>query len=241
MAMNQTSGRIIQCPGCGVKASYPSSLVQLRCAQCGTIFTAPKQQAGQQGQGRSANASSSDSSSDTTLLWIGVGVTMVFLLFSAGGAFFYLQNRESQAAGSHATAESDASESKVETDPPSQSAPVQNPEITYEEIRLPESTRKKIYDDYRAVARTTLEKPLPLPQGSPPRAAMEKMLQQVFDRELIRLAALYRISESEIGEVIKEGDAKRWDPSPRSNATRNGKRLYPEANSEGWKPNSNVR
>ena len=70
---------------------------------------------------------------------------------------------------------------------------------------------------------------------------MEKMLQQVFDRELTRFAALYRISESEVREVIKEGDAKRWDPSPRSNATRNGKRLYPEGMSEGWKPNSNVR
>lgn len=236
MAMNQTSGRIIQCPGCGVKASYPSALVQLRCAQCGMIFTAPKQQSGQQSQSRSVGASASNSSSNTTLILIGVGVTMVFLLMAAGGAFFYLQSRESQVAG-----EPDASESEGETDPPIQDAPSETPEITYEEIRLPESTRKKLYSDYRAVARTTLEKPLPLPQGSPPRAAMEKMLQQVFDRELTRFAALYRISESEVREVIKEGDAKRWDPSPRSNATRNGKRLYPEGMSEGWKPNSNVR
>lgn len=241
MAMNQTSGRIIQCPGCGVKASYPSSLVQFRCAQCGLIFTAPKQQSVQQSQGRSVGASESNSSSDTTLILIGVGVTLVFLLLSAGGAFFYLQSREGQAAESQVSGEPDASESEGETDPPSQEAPSETPKITYEEIRLPESTRKKLYSDYRAVARTTLEKPLPLPQGSPPRAAMEKMLQQVFDRELTRFAALYRISESEVREVIKEGDAKRWDPSPRSNATRNGKRLYPEGMSEGWKPNSNVR
>ncbi|MEC7678062.1 MAG: hypothetical protein VX694_02240 [Planctomycetota bacterium] len=241
MAMNQTSGRIIQCPGCGVKASYPSSLVQFRCAQCGMIFTAPKQPSGEQSQGRSVGASASNSSSDTTLILIGVGVTLVFLLLAAGGAFFYFQSRESQVAESQVAGEPDASESEAETDPPSQDAPSETPKITYEEIRLPESTRKKLYSDYRAVARTTLEKPLPLPQGSPPRAAMEKMLQQVFDRELTRFAALYRISESEVREVIKEGDAKNWDPSPRSNATRNGKRLYPEGMSEGWKPNSNVR
>ena len=164
-------------------------------------------------QGRSVGASESNSSSDTTLILIGVGVTLVFLLLSAG-AFFYLQSREgqaaeSQAAGSQVSGEPDASESEGETDPPSQESPSETPKITYEEIRLPESTRKKLYRDYRAVARTTLEKPLPLPQGSPPRAAMEKMLQQVFDRELTRFAALYRISESEVREVIKEGDATR--------------------------------
>ena len=106
---------------------------------------------------------------------------------------------------------------------------------------LSEEMRKKVYLDYRSVARTTLEKPLPLPQGSPPRQALEDMLQKTFDREIMRFAALHRITVEDIHEVIKEGDAKQWDPSPRSNATRNGKRLYPEEMSRGWKPSANIR
>lgn len=111
----------------------------------------------------------------------------------------------------------------------------------YQVIRLQESDRKKLYSAYRGVARTTVEKPLPLPQGSPPRKALEVMLQQTLDRELMRLAALYNISIDDVNEVIKEGNANYWDPTPRSNATRNGKRIYPEEMSEGWTKSNNLR
>ena len=109
----------------------------------------------------------------------------------------------------------------------------------YREIRLPEDTRRRIYNDYRQVARTTVETPLILPQGTKARASLEDMLQKTYDRELMRFAALHDISVDDVKEVIKEGDAKVWDDSPRSNAVRDGKRVYTKEMSEGWQRNPN--
>ena len=109
----------------------------------------------------------------------------------------------------------------------------------YREINLPEEARRRIYNDYRLVARTTVEKPLILPQGSKPRASLEDMLQKTYDRELMHFAALHDITVDDVKEVIKEGDAKVWDDSPRSNAVRDGKRVYQKEMSEGWQKNPN--
>lgn len=109
----------------------------------------------------------------------------------------------------------------------------------YRVVNLPEATRKRIYKDYRAVARTSVEKPLAVPQGTKVRQNLEVMLQQTFDRELMRFAALHDITVDDVKEVIKEGDAKVWDGSPRSHAVRDGKRVYAREKSEGWKMNPN--
>jgi hypothetical protein len=109
----------------------------------------------------------------------------------------------------------------------------------YRVIDLPEETRRRIYQDYRNVAVTTVEKPLILPQGSKPRKSLEDMLQKTYDRELSRFAALHDITVDDVKEVIKEGDAKVWDDRPRSHAVRDGKRVYSKEMSEGWKKNPN--
>ncbi len=59
-------------------------------------------------------------------------------------------------------------------------------------IDLPEEQRRRIYKDYRTVARTTVEKPLFLPQGSKPRQNLEDMLQKTFDRELTAFRGVAR-------------------------------------------------
>ena len=61
------------------------------------------------------------------------------------------------------------------------------------------------------------------------------MLGETHDYGLRQLAALHNVSLDDIHEVIKEGDAKGWDDSPRSNAVRDGQRVYPKEMSEGWK------
>ena len=109
----------------------------------------------------------------------------------------------------------------------------------YRIIDKDEETRKRIYADYRKVARTTVEVPLVLPQGKKARASLEDTLQKTFDRELVAFAALHDITVEDVKEVIKEGDAKVWDDSPRSNAVRDGKRVYAKEKSEGWVKNPN--
>lgn len=165
---------------------------------------------------------------------IGAVVVVGMLLFLVVGmiSIFSMTSDEVQSESLKAPAETHSSKPDVDAN---------SAMISFREIRLPEETRKRIYKDYRSVARTTIEKPLPLPQGSAARAPLERMLQQTLDRELNRFSALHNISLDDVNEVIKEGDAKVWDPSPRSNAFRNGKRLYSEEMSEGWKPSANIR
>ncbi|MEM9644654.1 MAG: hypothetical protein AAF989_06655 [Planctomycetota bacterium] len=102
----------------------------------------------------------------------------------------------------------------------------------YREINMPEEKRKSIYMDTRKTAATSIEAPLLLLGVA--RTTMEKTLQQTYDAELRKLAALHDIPIEDMKQLVNEGDAKKWDPSPRSNAKRNGKRIYPKSWSVGW-------
>ena len=53
------------------------------------------------------------------------------------------------------------------------------------------------------------------------------MLQETLDREIRRLAALHDLSVDDIKQIIAEGDAEGWDPTPRSNARRDGQPVNP--------------
>gem|GEM_PF-2746332 len=236
VANSLNSYKSVSCPSCGASSNHPNAVVQPRCPKCGNVFVSTATAASPPNDGVNRGANSSGIST-TSIVAIVVGGLVSLLLFVVVGMFsvfsFRSESESKQVIESvdrieHSSLESEASQPET-------------PTVTFREVRLPEETRKRLYNDYRGVARTTIEKPLPLPQGSPPRAALEQMLQQTFDRELNRFSALYNVSLDDVKEVIKEGDAKRWDPSPRSNATRNGKRLYPEEMSEGWKPPAGIR
>ncbi|MGI9474482.1 MAG: hypothetical protein ACR2NZ_23295 [Rubripirellula sp.] len=149
------------------------------------------------------------------------------LLFTVVGAAAVIMNREPKPADP--SVDSVAVEETIKPAIPEE----------YRIVRLPEDTRKRLYSDYRKVARTTVETPLMVPQGTKLRQATEGMLEGVFDRELTRFAALHDISVDDVKEVIKEGDAKAWDGSPRSHAVRDGKRVYTKEMSEGWERNPN--
>lgn len=106
---------------------------------------------------------------------------------------------------------------------------------TYREVNLPEEHRKRIYDDYRKMARTTIEKPLLLPD-SKVRDNFEEMLQKTNDNGVMQLAELNNITIDDMHQIVAEGDAKNWDPTPRSHATRGGQRVNPIEKSKGYKP-----
>ena len=234
MSNDVGASRTVSCPACGSKASVPASIIQVRCASCGNVFTPTTPVAS------SAVATNSAASSSTNSNHIMLGAAVVLggiLLVSFVGAAMMLFTFQDSPEKSDPV-ESVVERELADTEPTVFPDPS---EVVYREIRLPEATRQAIYKDYRAAARTTIEKPLPLPSGSPARVPLETMLQQTLDRELSRFAALHNVSVEDIGEVINEGDAKRWDPSPRSNATRNGIRLYPKSMSEGWTKSANVR
>ena len=221
--------RRVTCPGCGAAANVPAAMAHVKCPACGAVWNAQQPSASPQPAARSkppaAQAAArpeaaTDTDDQSHLLIIGGIVAGAIMLLVFAGVILVILNREPAKKQTAAT----EVEETIKPATPQE----------YREIKLPEEARKRIYADYRKVAKTTVEKPLALPQGTKMRANMEDMLQKTFDRELAHFAALHDITVDDVKEVIKEGDAKIWDDSPRSNAVRGGKRVYPKEMSEGW-------
>ena len=220
--------RRVTCPSCGAAANVPVAMANVKCPSCGAVWNvnnpapaakppsakAPTAKAAEQPQATKEG----DDNFTANAAMIGglIGGAIMLLVFV--GIILVVLNREGEPT---------ASAEVEETIKPA------TPE-EYRIINKDEETRRRIYADYRKVARTTVEKPLILPQGTKARQNLEDMLQKTFDRELMHFAALHDITVDDVKEVIKEGDAKVWDDRPRSNAVRDGKRVYAKEQSEGW-------
>jgi hypothetical protein len=220
--------RRVNCPGCDLAVNVPAAMANVKCPSCATVWNVNNPAAAQKSaaakKAAAEPAAKSDEKNNTANAAMIAGlVGGVMMLFAILGLGLILLNRQP---------------------PPTPVAEVEEtikPAIPeeYRVIRLPEEHRRRIYKDYRGVARTTVEKPLILLQGTKPRKMLEDMLQATYDREMMRFAALHDITVDDVKEVIKEGDANVWDDSPRSNAVRDGKRVYTKEMSEGWEKNPN--
>ena len=234
--------RRVACPACGAAANIPAGMAQVRCPACGHVWNAktpsdapasaeptaaarPKSPAA----GRSA---AKPSSTSRARLVIGAVISGLVLLLIVGGmAFVLLKQPAEETTSSSAPVEPPAD---VPEEKPGAVSSPESAEPSYRIVELPESTRRKIYDDLRAAARTSTEQPLLIPQGTGLRQNMEGKLEQIFEREITRFAAIHDVKPEDIDQIIAEGDAKGWDPSPRSNAVRDGERVYDKDRSEGW-------
>ncbi len=210
--------RRVTCPQCGTTANVPAAMASVKCPSCGTVWNANDSSAAPTqptpSESSQTNLGPVDSPGDASSVALLAGlVGGAMLMMAMIGLLVFLLGRPADSTQVSAEVE--------ETIKPATPEP-------YREIDLPEETRRRIYSDYRKMARTTVEQPLPLPQGGAARASLEDMLQKTHDRELMHFAALHDITVDDVKEVIKEGDAKVWDDSPRSNAVRDGKRVYPK-------------
>lgn len=212
------SVRNIQCPKCSVAASVATTATKVRCPKCRAVWSliSPPPEAAAE-SAKSADTGESEPKQDVSQALVAArilgGLSLVFIVIGIG-----LYGVSSLSGATEKTRDETAGESEV----------VEFKVEVYRVIDLPENTRKRIYKDVRTVARTSREKPLLIPEGSPIRKMTEDTLQATYDRELRRFAALHDVSLDDIGEVIKEGNAEIWDPLPRSSATRGGVRLYPK-------------
>ena len=219
--------RSVSCPGCGIQVNVPAAMANVKCPKCATVWNVNNPAAAKKSAAAKAASQPSEpkkaAATDTNAAVIAGVVGGAIMLIAMIGLFLIVINQEPTPTQ---TAEVEDTIKPLEPEP-------------YRIIDKPEETRRRIYADYRKVARTTVEVPLILPQGTKPRESLEDTLQKTFDRELVAFAALHDISVEDVKEVIKEGDAKVWDDSPRSNAVRGGKRVYAKEKSEGWAPNPN--
>ncbi len=201
-------------------------MTNVRCPSCATIWNVGNPGAAQipagvkQAQAESESTSGDDGSGNTAVIIVSLVCGAMFLIAIVGIGILILSRTPDPSVVAQQQQQEETIKPRVPED--------------YRVIRLPEATRRRIYDDYRKVARTTVETPLPLPENWRIREGLEDTLEKTFERELMRFAALHDITVDDVKEVIKEGDAKQWDTSPRSNAVRDGKRVYSEEMSEGW-------
>ena len=223
--------RRVTCPQCGTTANVPAAMASVKCPSCGTVWNANDSSPAPSSPAPTPRAETSPGSVDAEAE--GSGAALLAGLVAGGMLMLAMIGLLVFLLGSPGDATQVSAEPQ-ETIKPATPEP-------YREIDLPEETRRRIYNDYRKMARTTVEQPLLLPQGGAARASLEDMLQKTHDRELMHFAALHDITVDDVKEVIKEGDAKVWDDSPRSNAVRDGKRVYPKEMSEGWQRNPNQK
>ncbi|MFK8112276.1 MAG: hypothetical protein AB8B91_08740 [Rubripirellula sp.] len=220
--------RRLNCPGCSIAVNVPAAMTNVKCPQCATVWNVNNPSAAKPAQPAptetpSAAGKEAEQQSMGNAAMIAGIVGGLMMLIAMFGLVMVIMNRETTPIA------------KTEVEDTIKPAIPEE----YRVIRKDEETRRRIYADYRTVAKTTTEVPLILPQGTRPRKSLENMLQGTQDRELRRFAALHDISLEDVHEVIKEGDAKKWDTRPRSNAVRDGKRVYTKEMSEGWEKNPN--
>lgn len=237
--------RSVRCPQCGASINAPAHLARVRCGGCQHVFsTAEAEQRASQTTQPEAKAATPSAPIPIALI-AGVLAGLLLLVTTlAGLAWIGTRSSETPDAGEYAAATGDSdSTSTSGSGPASNSGDGQPefPEATEQELaslmiaRLPEAKRREIYKMIRDTAVSSVEKPILAPDGSPPRVAMEKMLEATYQNSLRQIQALHDVSAEQIQQIIAEGDMKVWDKRPRSNARRNGKRLYPKEQSRGWK------
>ncbi|PHQ32292.1 zinc ribbon domain-containing protein [Rhodopirellula bahusiensis] len=234
------SHRSVRCPQCKTTANLPASVVTARCPSCGQVFSVESAQiaaAPQSAAAKPTKKTSSSSSGDINVpLIAGVmgGVVFIALIGILAMTFMPESNPSATSNGDSAS----SGEAPAESDQPVLVVLSEEELAALPIANVPEDKRKSIYDQIRDSARTTIEAPLLVPDGNAVRSTMEKSQQAIHDNSMRQLAALHDISLDDIALITAEGDAKNWDPSPRSHARRNGERLYPEERSRGWKGKS---
>ncbi|KLU06827.1 putative transmembrane protein [Rhodopirellula islandica] len=235
------SHRSVRCPQCKTTANVPASVVTARCPSCSHVFSVDSAQVVEAPQTTPAKPKKNKSSSASGDLNVPLlaGVLGGVLMFAMVGVLAVMLTSDSESSGSSPPSDSQASDAAPsESDQPVLVVLSEAELAALPIANVPESKRRLIYDQIRASARTTLEAPLLVPDGNPLRASLEKNQQAIHDNSMRQLAALHDVPLNDMALITAEGDAKNWDPSPRSHARRNGERLYPEERSRGWKGKS---
>ncbi len=192
----------VNCPRCGTAANVPVGMASVRCSSCGSVWnpSEPTDQKHAADEASSAAVSAPKSSLNTAKLAGGVFSTLLVLAFVCGAVWYLSPATPDAVPLSDPTPKPVTIAKQAEAPPPE----------SYREISLPESTRQKIYRDYRMSAGTSVEKPIPLPKEWKSRQALDATFNSILERELTLHASVHNISVDDVTEILKEGNAKQW-------------------------------
>ena len=88
----------------------------------------------------------------------------------------------------------------------------EKPPAYYRIVKLPESTRKKIYESFRIAASSSVEKKVMVPKASVAAKIMKSTMTAMVDREVTMLALQHRIEPDDVLQIVAEGNDKGWPP-----------------------------
>ena len=199
--------KTVACPQCGAKLNVPATMGSAKCSSCDHVFSTTGSQAEQATQPL-ASAVGSESNRDNTQwgAWIVAGGVFVLAVTGIIGLVFFGGDTSRKPGSLPASETAVASESPDDKSDSSEAISAGD----YREIDLPESTRRKIFREHKAMIASSFGKAKKIPQGGAAGQALGNMLGATVDREITRMALIYGISEDDIDQVVLEGKAKDW-------------------------------
>jgi len=197
----------LKCPQCGKGVNVPAAMASVKCPSCGRIWKINDDSDTDEVEESAEKVKQKRKPSRLTALLPVVLAGMLVVAAVAGGSWWWI-NREPPPPTMAEYMAANRPGGQTGTQPSGQ--PVAAAAEPYREIDLPESQRKQIYADYRTAVKGTVGKPLPIPQASVAKQALDATMAAMLEREVRRFAAAHDVTEDDIAEVIKEGNAKQW-------------------------------
>ena len=211
----------VQCPKCKQTQNVMASMMNAKCPSCGMVFSTTAEPAAAGGDPANASnpylstASQASPASSANKAIVPAVVVGVVLLVAFGGISFLFLGSSSTTTSTVPAASSGSgpvtdsggasnSTAKADNKPLGPDLPTE-----YQVISLPETTRKQIHRDYRAIIDSSLGKSSRIPDGAAG-IALNNTLDSVVRREVDRLAALHSVSSDDIYHIVAEGDDKGW-------------------------------
>ena len=199
--------KTVECPQCGTKLNVPATMGAAKCSACNRVFstTEPQRAPPTRSSGSPASATIERGESNWVAWMVAGGV---FALALAGIAGLVMFGGDSASEPTAVT--NDGTVSKSDSDINGSATTDSVAASDFREVKLPESTRRKIFRDHQAMIASSFGKSKKIPHGGAAGQALDKMLTATVDREITRMALVYGISEDDIAQIILEGKAKGW-------------------------------
>lgn len=208
------SVRRVNCPSCNAALNVPATMANIRCSQCSTVWdvnnppsvkAAPKSQ--EKGSETATPKKRSEASKRRQAAMIAVaGSFFTFLALAAIAAIMFTGGEKPTPA---------------EPEPQIAIAEQTIDPGDYRVVKLPESTRRNIYRDYRLTAGSSVEKKVMVPKDSVAAQTLGKTMNALVNREVTHLALLNNITDDDVMQIVAEGNAKGWPPQRKTTPANN--------------------
>ena len=200
--------KTLTCPNCGANINVAVSMAQAKCPACQSLFSTtggPASPATRSAGTVDTETKTADGKPPVQLAaWIVVGTVLAvaitgLLVLSLTRGDHGAPAAPGNLAGNQSTAEPVAAE-------PQETQPAQS----FRVVDLPESTRRQIFRDHKAMTSSSLGKAKRLPQDGLAGQSLNEALGGIVNQGVTQMALIHGVSEEDIRQIVAEGKAKGW-------------------------------